>query len=284
MEALDIVKEVLDDKLIVCLELPVHSGPEGYPIILRMKLLLYGHLKGYLTTRKLKKHVMKHPEILKQLGFKTIPDRRTIDRWKIKLANYLSKIIKMIGNIYLQLRGSTWTIIDSTALEDEKDPDAKVGYTSKGKFKGFKLHMSCDESEVPLRATFTTGNVHDSVKAEELLATTQRSGGDSAYNAQRIKQAAKTKESTLITSHNPRRGGKTKKKKSPKMLSKIRFVIEQCNGFVKNEVMLKSWEKVKGFLVKEFFALMAVFAVQAMALWNLRHHGYPSIRIGDLRI
>jgi hypothetical protein len=48
--------------------------------------------------------------------------------------------------------------------------------------------------------------------------------------------------------------------------------------------MLKSWEKVKGFLVKEFFALMAVFAVQAMALWSLRHHGYPSIRIGDLRI
>lgn len=284
MEALDIVKEVFTEKLIACLELPVHPGPNGYKIILRMRLLLYGHLKGYLTTRKLIKHLRKHTKVLKRIGFKTIPNRRTIDRWKKKLANHLSKIIKAAGNEYLQLRGSEWTILDSTPLEDENDSDAKTGYTSMGKFKGFKLHTGCDESEVPLRATFTTGNVHDSVKAEELLAPTPHSGGDSGYNAKRIKQAAKTKDSKLITSHNPRREGKDKKKKSPRILRKVRFIIEQFNSFIKNEVMLKAWEKVKGFLLKEFFALMAVFAVQAMALWNLKHYGYPSIRIGDLRI
>ena len=82
MEALDIVKEVLTDKLIAGIELPIHSGPRGYLLILRLRLLLYGHLKGYLSTRKLRRHLKKHPEVLKQLGFKTLPNRRTIDRWK----------------------------------------------------------------------------------------------------------------------------------------------------------------------------------------------------------
>jgi hypothetical protein len=284
MEALNIVKEVLTDKLIACLELPIHSGPKGYDIILRMRLLLYGHLKGYLSTRKLRKHLKKHPEVLRQLGFKTLPNRRTIDRWKKKLAEFMPKLIHRTGNSYLQQRGSEWTILDSTPLEDEKDPDAKTGYTSKGKFKGFKLHMSCDESEVPLRAEFTTGNVHDSVKAEELLAPTPRTGGDSGYNAKRIKMAAKTKESKIVTAHNPRREGKDKKKKSPRILRKIRFIVEQCNSLIKNEVMLNAWKKVKGFAVKAFFALMAVFAMQAMALWNLKHYGYPSVRINDVRV
>lgn len=284
MEALNITKEVLTDKLIGCMELPVHPGPEGYEMILRMRLLLYGHLKGYLTTRKLRKHLMKHNEVLKRLGFKTLPDRRTIDRWKKKLANVLPRLIRTTGNMYLRLRGSKWTIIDSTPLEDEEDPDARIGHTSKGWFKGFKLHMSCDELEVPLRAVFTTGNVHDSVKGEELLAPTPHSGGDSGYDVDRIRRAARSMSSTLITAHNPRREGKAKKKKMSKILRKVRFIVEQCNGFVKNEVMLNLWKKIKGFAAKAFFALMAVFAVQAMALWNLRNYGYPSIRIGNIRV
>lgn len=284
MEALNIVKEVLTNKLIACLELPSHSGPKGYPLILRLRLLLYGHLKGYLSTRKLRRHLKKHPEVLKQLGFKTLPNRRTIDRWKRKLAKLMPQLVRKTGSIYLQQRGSEWTIVDSTPLEDEKDPDAKVGYTSKGKFKGFKLHMSCDELEVPLRADVTTGNVHDSMKGEELLAPTPRSGGDSGYNADRIKRAARTMESKLITGHNPRREGKAKKRKASRILKKVRFIVEQCNSLIKNEVMLKSWTIVKGLAAKTFFALMAVFAIQTMALWNLKHYGYPSIRINDVRV
>lgn len=284
MESLDIVKEVLTDKFIACIEMPVHPGPEGYELVLRLRLLLYAHLKGYFSSRKIRKHFIKNPKVLKQLGFRTIPNKRTIDRWKKKLVKIMSQIIRLMGNDYIMLRGSEWTIVDSTPLEDEKDKDAKVGYTSKGKFKGFKLHMSCDESEVPLRAEFTTGNVHDSQKGQELLAQTPRSGGDSGYDSKEIKKAAKSMGSKMITGHNPRRKGKAKKKKMSKMLKKVRFIVEQCNSFVKNEVMLNAWKKFKGFVNKAYFALMAVFSVQAMALWNLKHYGYPSIRIGDLRI
>ena len=284
MESLDIVKEVLTDKFIASIEIPVRPGPEGYELVLRLRLLLYAHLKGYFSSRKIRKHLIKNPKVLKQLGFKTLPNKRTIDRWKKKLVNVMSQIIRLAGNNYLKLRGSEWTIVDSTPLEDEKDKDAKVGYTSKGKFKGFKLHMSCDESEVPLRAEFTTGNVHDSQKGQELLAPTPRSGGDSGYDAKSIKQTARSMDSKMLTGHNPRREGKDKKKKMSKILKKVRFIVEQCNSFIKNEVMLNAWKKFKGFTVKAFFALMAVVSVQAMALWNLNHYGYPSIRIGDLRI
>lgn len=284
MEALDVVEEVVSHKSIAGLAFNRRPGPEGYPLLKRLRMLLYGHLKGYLSTRKLRRHLQKNPRQLKRLGFDKLPDRRTIDRWKRGLAVIMPQLVRLTGDRYLQTKLSEWTIMDSTPLEDEHDPDAKVGYTSKGKFKGFKLHMSSDEYEVPLRAVVTPGNVHDSTKGEALLAPTPRTGGDAGYDEWELKQAAKAQGSKPMFVHNPRREGKAKKRKTPKILKAARVVIEQCNGFIKNEVMLKAWTIVKGLAAKTCFALMAVFAMQALALYSLKHYGYPSIRIMDVRV
>ena len=284
MEALTVVNEILTNKVIGKIIIPIKRGPKGYPLLLRLKLLLYGELKGFFSTRMLRKHFQKRPDALKKLGFKTLPDKRTIDRWKHKLANELQQLVKLMGDCYIQRKLSEWTILDSTPIEDEKDPEAKTGYTSKGKFKGFKLHMSCDENEVPLRAVVTTGNVHDSTKAEELLAPTLLTGGDAGYDNEKVKKATKEQGSKPIFVHNPRREGKEKKRKTPKILKKVRVCIEQCNGFIKNEVMRKMWTLIKGLAAKTVFALTAVLAIQALALYNLKWYGYPSIRIQECRI
>ena len=191
MEALNIVKEVLTQKSITSLKLQIHPGPKGYALLLRLRLLLYSHLMGLLSTRKIRKHLRKRPEMLKRLGFQTLPDRRTIDRGKRKLAVELEQLVRLTGDCYLQKELSEWTIVDSTPLEDWRDTEARVGHTSRGMFKGFKLHMSCDEYEVPLRAVVTTGNIHDSTKGKDLLAPTKRTGGDSGYDNKEMKQAAK---------------------------------------------------------------------------------------------
>lgn len=284
MEALDVVIEVLHKNVTNEIVVVVRRGPKGYGLLLKLRILLYAILKEIFSTRELVKHLKKRRYILKRLGFKTLPHKRTIDRWKKAVDYELQQVITITGNRYLQLSESEWTILDSTPLVDEEDPEATVGYNSRGPFTGFKLHMSCDEREVPLRATVTQAHVHDSQKGEELLAPTPKAGGDSAYDWEELKEKAKGQGTKLITVHNPRREGKENKKPTPKILKEVRYIIEQCNGFIKSQVMKHAWTLVKGLKAKSVFALTAVLAIQGLALFNLKAWGYPSIRIQEVRI
>ena len=99
-----------------------------------------------------------------------------------------------------------------------------------------------------------------------------------------IKKATKEQGSKPLFVHNPRREGKAKKKRTPRILRVVRVVIEQCNGLIKSEVMQHAWRMVKGLAKKTVFALTAVFAIQALALYNVKRYGYPSIRIQEIRV
>ena len=282
MQTVDVVLGVLNKPVVqqLCF---VRKGPKGYGLLLIFRLLLYSVLKEIFSTRKLIKHLKKRPRIWKKLGFAKLPTRRAIDNWFQKYYSLLDPLITITGDRYLQLNEPEWTLLDSTPIEDEDDSEGRTGYTSKGKFFGFKLHMSCDEYCVPLRATFTTGNVHDSQKAHEILADTDNVGGDSAYDFEELKITVIEQGSTGYFVHNPRREGKEKKKPTPKILSKFRVCVEQCNSIVKEQVLHRTWTKIKGFGRKATQCLLAVLALQALAIYNLRTWGYPSVRIGDLR-
>lgn len=284
MEALDVVLAVLHKNIADEIAIAVRRGPKGYGLVLKLRLLLYATLMEIFSTRKLVKHLKKRSRVLKWLGFKAMPNKRTIDRWKKAIDYELQQVITLAGDRYLQLNESEWTILDSTPLVDEHDPDATVGYNSQGQFIGFKLHMSCDEKEVPLRACVTQAHVHDSQRAKDILAPTEKAGGDCSYDAKELKEHAKAHGTRLITSHNPRRQGKAAKKPTPKILKAVRYHIEQCNGFVKSQVMKHMWILVKGLKAKTVFALCAVLAIQALAIFNLVTWGYPSIRIQEVRI
>ena len=107
--------------------------------------------------------------VLRRLGFKTLPDKRTPDRWKHTHDYELQQAITLAGNRYLQISESEWTILDSTSLIEGDDLEVTIGHNSQGPPIGFKIHMSCDEREVPLRAVVTQAHVHDSQKAKEAL-------------------------------------------------------------------------------------------------------------------
>src|SRR3989338_3622286 len=161
MQTVNVVLGVLNKNVVSKIE-KQRRGPEGHGLLIILRLMLYAVLAEIFSTRKLVKHLRKRPKVLRNLGFLNLPDRRSIDRWNGRYEDVLDELIKLTGDRYLQLNESEWTLLDSTPIEDRKDPDARKGYTSKGEFYGFKVHMSCDEKRVPLRATFTTGNVHDS--------------------------------------------------------------------------------------------------------------------------
>src|SRR3989338_964439 len=164
MQTIDAVLGVLNKRVVSQIE-KRRRGSKGYGLLLILRLLLYAVLAEIFSTRKLEKHLRKRRHVLRKLGFHSLPDRRTIDRWKERHDDVLDHLIRITGDRYLQLKESEWTLLDSTPIEDPEDPDARIGHTSRGEFKGFKVHMSCDEYCVPLRATFTTGNVHDSQMA-----------------------------------------------------------------------------------------------------------------------
>lgn len=282
MQTVDVVLGVLN-KIIVAKVSYIRRGPKGYGLLLILRILLYAVLAEIFSTRKLVKHLRKNKNVLRQLGFKKLPTRKSIDGWKEKYDFLLDKIIHLTGDRYLQLNESEWTILDSTPIEDRYDQDAKKGYTSRGEFYGFKTHVSCDEYCVPLRATFTTGNVHDSREAMLLLAPTKRVGGDCAYDFEELKIKVIEQGSKGYFVHNPRREGKDAKKPTPKILKKFRVCIEQFNSILKIQVLDGVWTKIKGFHKKATLCLLAVLAVQALAIYNLKTWGYPSVRIGDLR-
>jgi hypothetical protein len=282
MTALAVTTSVVHKNLAKIVQRP-HPGPLGHGLCCILRLFVYAQLMRKFSTRELDRHLRKRRYVWRRLGFASRPSRSSIDRWRQRYFNEFEECIALLGDEYLTERGSVWTILDSMPLEDEKDPDARVGHTSKGEFKGFKLHMSCDEDRVPLRATFTTGNIHDSVVAAALLAPTPLTGADSAYDEEELKATVRERNSVPIFVHNPRRAGKAAKRPTPPQLKAVRVCIEESNSIVKTQMMQRAWTCVKGFFTKATFALSAVLAMQALALFNLRRRGYPTLRVSEVR-
>ncbi len=277
------VTTVFNKRLVQQLSRRRRRGPKGYGLLCIVRVLVYALSCGRHSARSLHRHLRAHTKICRDLGLPSCPSRRTLNRWFRQYWRELHVLTRVLGDAYVAEARPVWTIVDSTPLADPRDLDARWGKTSRGFFRGFKLHMSCDEKRVPLRATFTTGNIHDSIPATQLLAPTPRVGGDSAYDVDEIKRAARRQGSKPIFVHNPRREGKAAKRPTPRALKRVRVCIEQLNSIVKTQVLKNVWTHVKGFAAKATLAFASVLALQALALYTQRVYGYPSLKISTLR-
>ncbi len=63
-----------------------------------------------------------------------------------------------IADMLQMIEPTSIVVVDSTPLVDLYDMEAEWGYTSRGKFRGFKLHAAVSQSGLPLRAIVTAGN------------------------------------------------------------------------------------------------------------------------------
>jgi IS5 family transposase len=118
-------------------------------------------------------------------------------------------------------------IVDSTPLVDLYDMEAGWGHTSRGKFRGFKLHAVVNQLGLPLRAIVTSGNRYDSpflpgliedLEADYVLA-------DAGYDSKTNYRAVKAIDAEPVIASNPRRG-KRKKIKYSVLLKSRRYVVE----------------------------------------------------------
>jgi transposase len=270
MEACEVVR-LFVNKAIVPAE-PKRRGNPGYGRLRALRALVYARLKGLENDTRIVEHLKKRSDVARTLGLFQVPNRTTVGRWWRRYLDVLEETFKKISAMLQLVTPTTFLIVDSTPLVDLYDMEAGWGHTSRGKFRGFKLHAAVNQLGLPLKAVVTPGNRYDSpflpgliedLEADYVLA-------DAGYDSKTNKEAVKTIDAEPVIACNPRRG-KRKKIKHVKLLKAKRYVVEQFNGHFKANVLKQCWVRPRG-LVKKAAMVMAglisydVEAIKALLL------------------
>jgi transposase len=268
MEACEVVRLIVN-KAIVSAE-PKRPGNPGYGRLRALRVLVYARLKGLENDTRVVEHLKKHLDAARTLGLCKVPDRTTLGRWWRRYLNLLEETFRKIVNMLQLVTPKTFLIVDSTPLVDLYDMEAGWGHTSRGKFRGFKLHAAVNQLGLPLRAVVTSGNRYDSpflpgliedLEAEYVLA-------DAGYDSKTNYRAVKEIDAEPVIASNPRRE-KRKKIKYAKLLTTRRYVIEQFNGHIKANVLKQCWIRPRGLVKKAAMVMAGLISFDAEAMKSL---------------
>lgn len=250
MEACEVVR-LFVNKAVVSAE-PKRPGNPGYGRLKALRVLVYARLKGLENDTRIVEHFRKHEFASKTLGLHTVPDRTTVGRWWRRYLNLLEETLrKLVGMLQLAVP-TTLLVADSTPLVDLYDMEAKWGFTCRGRFKGFKLHAVVNQLGLPLRTVVTTGNCYDSpflpkliedLEAEYVLA-------DAGYDSKRNVEVIKAMGAEPVIGLNPRKRRRHGTPVHPKLLREKRYLVEQFNGHIKENVLRHCWKRPKGIVKK----------------------------------
>lgn len=258
-------------------------GRRGYGRRPAVRLFVYAQLRGIHGDEPLEKHLKRNRGIARALGLKGIPDRTTIGRWRRKLASIIQEAFEKLAGIIAMLAPTELLVVDSTPLEDWRDPDAKWGFYSRGPFKGFKVHVSVDQLGLPRKAIVTPGNRYDSPFLPKLISGLRPKDviGDAGYDSKANRKACKEVGAKPHIATNPRRSGR--RRYTPPLCKRKRYIIEQFNSRLK-EMLNNCWRRFKGLEKKATIVYSALIAMLAIALQALLQ-GRPELlrKIGVYR-
>jgi IS5 family transposase len=276
MEACEVVR-LFVNKAVVSAE-PKRRGNPGYGRLKALRILVYARLKGLENDTRIVKHLKKQRYAAKTLGLRNVPDRTTVGRWWRRYLKLLEETFARISKMLQLITPTTHVIADSTPLEDLYDLEAQWGYTSKGSFRGFKLHAAVNQLGLPLKAVITPGNRYDSpilpllledLEAEYVLA-------DAGYDSKRNIKTIEAMGAKPVIASDPRRG-KRRKIKHSELLRAKRYVVEQFNGHVKDNVLKQCWTRPKGLVKKAAMVTAGLISYDAEAMKALIL-GEPSLK------
>jgi hypothetical protein len=272
MEACELVRHIIN-KIVVPTE-PKRAGNPGYGYLRAIRILVYARLKGLQNDTRITWHLKKHPADAKTLGLSRIPDRTTIGRWWKRYLNILEETFKKTTDIVQMLVPTTHLIADSTPLVDLYDMEAKWGFSSRGPFKGFKLHAVVNQLGLPLKAIVTPGNRFDSIFLPKLIEDLETKFvlADAGYHSLKNIKAVEAMGAKPIIAVNPRRKGKENKVSNAEFFRGMRYPVEQFNSHVKHNLLRGCWIWPKGIVKKSAMVLaglicMEINAIEAL-LWD----------------
>jgi hypothetical protein len=269
MEACEVVR-LLVNKAIVSAE-PKRRGNPGYGRVKALRVLVYARLKRLENDTRIVEHLKKHTTICGTLGLRKIPNRTTVGRWWRHYICLLEETFLKTANMLQLLEPTRIVVVDSTPLVDLYDMEAKWGYTSRGKFRGFKLHAAVNQKGLPLRAIVTPGNRFDGPFLPKLIEDLEADYvlADGAYCSKQNFRAVKDIGAVPVIADNPRKKGKGRKIESDGLLKAKRYVIEQFNGHVKGNVLDGCWLWPRGLVKKTAMVLAGLICYNAEAVRSL---------------
>lgn len=183
-----------DSSLLAALAGPTRRGPKGHPVKVLWRCVLARYVLGLESTRALIRTLENNPFIAEVCGIPSldaIPHEATFSRFLAKLADrkylHLVKDVSrsLVRKHYAELPAFGERVaLDSTTLKawanggKPKPSDSEAGWSVKknthGKTEftlGYKLHLLVDcESEMPIAANVSPGNVHDAKRASNVLS------------------------------------------------------------------------------------------------------------------
>ena len=268
MEACDVVR-LFVNKAIVSAE-PKRRGNPGYGRLRALRVLVFARLKGLENDTRIVEHLKKHSYAARTLGLCKVPDRTTVGRWWRRYLSLLEETFGKISSMLQLMSPTTFLIVDSTPLVDLYDMEAGWGHTSRGKFRGFKLHAAVNQLGLPLRAVVTPGNRYDSPFLPKLIADLEADYvlADAGYDSKTNYRAVKDIDAEPVIASNPRRG-KRKKIKHAQLLKTRRYVVEQFNGHIKANVLKQCWIRPRGLVKKAAMVMAALISFDAEAMKSL---------------
>jgi transposase len=195
----------------------------------------------------------------------------------------MREAFEKLAGIVTMLTPTELLVVDSTPLEDWRDPEAKWGYYSRGPFKGFKVHVSVNQHGLPLKALVTPGNRYDSPFMPKLIHGSKAKDviADAAYDAESSRKACREIGAKPHIATNPRRSGK--RRYTPPLCKRKRYIVEQFNSRLK-DMLNNCWRWFKGLAKKATIVYSALVAMLAIALQALLQNKPELLRkIGTYR-
>jgi transposase len=266
MEACEVIRLVVNKTVI-----PAQSkrrGNPGYGQLRAIRVLVYSKLKGLNNDTRIVEHLKKHLQDAKTLGLNNVPDRTTVGRWWRRYLSLLEETLNKTANMLKLMMPTTHLIADSTPLVDLYDMEARWGITSRGPFKGFKIHIVVNQAGLPLKGLVTTGNCYDSPFLPKLIEDLEAGYvlADAGYNSKRNLKAVKDMGAVPVIADNPRRRGKERKIECCELLREKRYVVEQFNGHFKDNVLKRCWLRPRGLAKKAAMVTAGLISVDANAI------------------
>jgi len=269
MEACEVVR-LFVNKAIVPAE-PKRRGNPGFGRVQALRVLVYARLKGLSNDTRVVEHLKKHSDVSKTLGLRKVPDRTTVGRWWRRYLKLLEETFVKTADMLQTIEPTSIVVVDSTPLVDLYDMEAEWGHTSRGKFRGFKLHAAINQSGLPLRAIVTAGNRFDGPFLPKLIEDLEADYvlADGAYCSKRNFEAVRDIGAEPVIADNPRKKGKSRKIESSELLKSKRYVIEQFNGHLKENVLDECWLWPRGLVKKAAMVTAGLISYVAEAMRSL---------------
>ena len=200
-----------------------------------------------------------------------MPDRTTVGRWWRRYLRLLEETFINIADMLQLIEPTKAVIVDSTPLVDLYDMEARWGHTGRGKFRGFKLHAAVNQLGLPLRALVTPGNSYDGPFLPKLIEDLEADYvlADAGYCSKRNIKAVRDMGAEPVIADNPRKKGKSRKIESSELLKKKRYVVEQFNGHIKDNVLDECWVWPKGLVKKAAMVMAGLICYDAEAIRSL---------------